>query len=227
MLLFRCTASSPDHVVSTRTLATDDVTIIIEGTTWVAIARLTTVSLFRQPPVFRQALVTVTSGDVSLARALAIIHITTLIVDCSENVASAALTTGGVVLGEVPEAVLADVAPATLDVGLAMAASRHEAVFGARDGITDAAVQRSVGVAVARSAHFGVLNVPEWVSVKEGFALFAVGAHGVVLAAVAHSSADASGGLVQSRVKVTTVGVVVTIAFFTSVRLFSDGRSPR
>lgn len=137
-------------MVSTRTLATDDVTIIIEGTTWVAIARLTTVSLFRQPPVFRQALVTVTSGDVSLARALAIIHITTLIVDCSENVASAALTTGGVVLGEVPEAVLADVAPATLDVGLAMAASRHEAVFVARDGITDAAVQRSVGVAVAR-----------------------------------------------------------------------------
>lgn len=49
---------------------------------------------------------------------------------------------------------------------------------------------------------------------------------GVVLTVVAHASTHATRMFVNCLVEVTTRGVVVTVAFFTSIRLFAQRRLP-
>ena len=63
--------------------------------------------------------------------------------------------------------------------------------------------------------------------IEEGFALFAVTAHGVVLAIVADTARNAPGRLVNGRIEMAPVRMVVAVAPFAGVGLAADGRPPR
>lgn len=73
---------------SATTLASNSVAGSLVGTTRITVAGLAAVPIVRQSPILRKTLVAVPRGHVSLARALASYHITTLIVDSSERTAS-------------------------------------------------------------------------------------------------------------------------------------------
>jgi len=84
-----------------------------------------------------------------------------------------------------------------------------------------------VRIAVALDADVRIVSFFRWISVVERFALLAIAAHCVVLAAVADSARYPSGGFVHGRIVVAAIGVVVAVASFAGVGLATDGRPPR
>lgn len=81
--------SSAADVRSTAALASDYVARILVGTTRIAIARLATVWIFRKSPIFWETLVTIASSNVTLASTFASHHVTSTIVNGTQDVAGA------------------------------------------------------------------------------------------------------------------------------------------
>lgn len=84
----------PNHVTLSShkdvpALASDDITGIVKGATWIAVASLTTIVVIWKTPVFWQALVAITSSHITLTCALSRVNVATLVVDCAQCVARA------------------------------------------------------------------------------------------------------------------------------------------
>lgn len=163
ILLFRLRASTSHHVFATPTLSRDDIAEVVERPAWVAVARLTPISPVRQPEIFGETLVAITSDHVSLACTLPGDDVATLIVYRAQRVARAGLATIRVVHREIPVAVLADVASPTFHVGLAVAAPGYKVVAEVGYRIANAAVEGTMRVTVASC------NEKYWfVSIRDG-----------------------------------------------------------
>lgn len=139
-------------------LAAHDVAVVVVRAAGIAVARLAAVAGLGQSPVLGQALVAVAPGHVALARALAAVHVAALVLVRAEQVARARLAAVRVLLGEVPEAVPALVAPAALHVRLAVALPRLDPARRVRAGVADPVVERTARVAIARNANLWVLD---------------------------------------------------------------------
>lgn len=59
-----------------------------------------------------------------------------------------------------------------------------------------------------------VSDISRWVLVEEGFAGFTVATHGVVKTVVTHTSTDIPHGQIHRHIKMTLVGVAITVALF-------------
>jgi hypothetical protein len=82
--IIACTAV---YVWPAVTLARFHVTAVVVGTAKVTFTRLTTFMIIRQPPIFRQTLVTITTNYVAFTSAFTADHIAALIVDGTESIA--------------------------------------------------------------------------------------------------------------------------------------------
>lgn len=122
------------------TLAGDDVTVVIEGTSRIAVAMLASVPSLGQPPVLGKALVAVPADDVAFAGAFAGVDVAALVVDGAQRVARARLAPVRVVHVEVPKTVFADITASAFHVGFAMTAAGHEVVGVIGDRVADAVV---------------------------------------------------------------------------------------
>lgn len=122
------TAVATAHIRSASTLARNHITVIVDGTSRIAIARRTTILTVRQSVRFRHALVTVFPGHQSFAHTLAGVSIATRVVDGAENVTRAAFTTIRITSDQIPKAFFADITLATDHIRLAMARTGFDSV---------------------------------------------------------------------------------------------------
>lgn len=201
------------HVRSAFALSGENVAVVVDGTTRVTVARLAAVLFFRQTVSLRHALVAIASHDQPFARAVTEVDVASEVVDCSKGVARASLATFGVAFGQIPEAFLAVIATTTLHVGLAVTSACFNLTLSVRNRVTNAIVEGTDGVAVARLASIRALDIFVRIAVEERNALFAVLALSVVLAVIANSATDPSGVFVDGLVEVAADCVVVAVAF--------------
>lgn len=96
MVLFGLVAVLALHVRTALALASDNIAVVVQGTSGIAIARCASIVAVRQAISFGHALITVTTHHQSLTGAFTGIEIAAEIVDCSENVARTFLTSVGV-----------------------------------------------------------------------------------------------------------------------------------
>lgn len=134
------------------------------------------------------------------------------IVHRSQDVARALLATVRIGLGEIPVAFLAHIATSSLDVSLAV--TRASDILRLRIGsrVTNAVVECSDRIAIARSAHVRALNVFIGIAVEKRHALFAVLSLCIMLAVIAHTAAYATRMIVDSVIEVTADGMIVAVA---------------
>ena len=103
-------------------------------------------------------MVAVAASDVALADALAAVHVASLVLVSSLQVAAAHLAAVRVLFRKVPVAVLALVATATFDEALAVALAGLDATRRVGTGVANAVVQRAAGITVARQTDVRVVN---------------------------------------------------------------------
>lgn len=133
MILSGFAAVAALHVLPAFALPGDDVAVVVQRTSGIAIARCAPIAVFRKSVSFRHALVAVASHYQSLAGALSTVEIATEIVDCSQNVAGALLATVKVRLCQVPIAFSANVTTTPLDILFAVASTGFSLAFRIRN----------------------------------------------------------------------------------------------
>lgn len=121
------------HVLPAFTLPGDDVAVVVQRATGVAIARRAPIAVFRKSVCFGHALVAVTAHHQSLAGALSTVEIATEIVDSSQYVAGALLATVKVRFCQVPIALPANVTTTPLDILFAVASAGFSLAFRIRN----------------------------------------------------------------------------------------------
>lgn len=109
---------------SASALTGDDVAGILVGSAGIAVAWFASIAILGESPILRQALIAVARCDIPFARALTGQHVATLIVNGTQGVTGAGLTSLGIIGIKVPKAVFAAVATAPVNVRFAMTASR-------------------------------------------------------------------------------------------------------
>lgn len=212
-MLARLVTSSSVHVWSAFALSGENIAVVVDGTTWIAVTRLATVLFFRQSVGFGHALVAVASHYQSLASTVSEVYVASQIVHCSEGVACAGFTAFGVDFCQVPEAFLAVIASTSFYIRFAMASTGFSFALCVRNRVTNAIIEGTDGVTVTRFAGVRALDVFIWIAVEEGNTLFAVLTLGVMFAVIANSTTDPSGVLVNSLVKVAADCMVVAVTF--------------
>ena len=134
-------------------LAGDHVAVVVVRSARITVAGFASVARFRQAIEFRKTLVTVPSGDVAFAHALAAVHVAALVLVSAQQMAAALLASVLVLFRKVPESVLALVAATTFHVALAVALAGHQTVLRIVARVADSVVQRSARIAVARKTN--------------------------------------------------------------------------
>ena len=151
--LLRLVAGAASDVRTALALAGDHVAVVVVRSARITVAGFASVARFRQAPEFRKTLVTVPSGDVALAHALAAVDVAALVLVSAQQVAAALLASVVVLFRKVPESVLALVAATTFHVALAVALAGHQTVLRIVARVADSVVQRSARIAVARKTN--------------------------------------------------------------------------
>lgn len=137
------------HVVAALALAANHVAMVVQRAARIAVAQAAAVDALRQAVRLLQTLVAVLAAHVSLARALAGVHVAAGVVGRAQNVARAALAPLLVRFAQIPEAIATGVAPPTDHVRPTVARTGHDAVLRIGDRIADALVQGADRVTVA------------------------------------------------------------------------------
>lgn len=208
------------------TLAADYITAVLVRASGVAVAGLATVIVMTQPVVFRQALVAITTNDVTFAGAFAGVDVAA-VTRCSKLVAAAWLAAVGVSRLEVEETFLASVASTRLDIFLAVATAGNKSCGRVILWVAHAFVQGATRITIARLAGVWIADVTLRVLEVKRHTLFTVESHGVVLAVVADTATHASRTLPHGRVKVALAGMAIAVTGFAWIWVPLARWSPR
>lgn len=171
-----------------------------------------TLGTLRQPIGLRNTLITVASGNQSLTDTFSRVNIATGIINRTQSVTRTSLTTVRIALVKAPESLLALIAPPSVNVLLAMTRSGLNSVLLIGNRITDAVIQRTPWIAIARLTHVRTLDVLQWIPIEERRTLLAVITLSIVLAVIANASAHATRVFVHCLIKVAACGMIVTVA---------------
>lgn len=163
-------------------------------------------------------MVTVGAVNIGWAPALASQGVTSVLSQQAPNITGAFGTSLGVGSSQAVVPFFAAVAAWALHIGLALAQPRSD--------VTLTASLRSFHTALAAQAGVWLVDGTPGVAVEVGGTLFTVGASSVVKAALAHTPANAPGGLVTLRVKTAALAMVVTLAASAGVGSAFLGRLP-
>lgn len=226
VILLGLRASASGHVGTATTLSSQYITIIIIGSTRIAIAQRAAILGFRESKRLGLTLIAILAGDQTLALTLPIVHVATGIVDSAQNVARAGFTTLRIIGIKIPETILALITSTSLHIRFAVTGAGYDAILGIIDRITDALIQRTIGITIASPAHIRTAQLLLGITIEERHALLAMLTLRIMQTIVAHSARDKPGGNKDRIIEVAAEGVAIALAFLARVCLLPERRFP-
>lgn len=180
-----------------------------------------------QGPVLRQTLVAAVSSDKAFAEAVSANRVTLRTTGhCTPGVTFTWLAAARITSTEPKETRLASITACSFDVVFTAALPSDHTQRGVIMPITNATVQRTIWVTVAGHADSRVSDVSSWILIVKRFTGLTVATHGVVETVVTHTSTDVPRSHIHRHVKMTLVGVTVTVAFFAGISVTALSWSP-
>jgi len=134
-------ACTPSDMRSAFALTSQQIAVVVVGTSRVTLASFAAITSLRQAPVFRQTLVAVTASHVAFADAFSTVDVAALIFVSAQQITAAHLATVWVLLGEVPVSVLTLVTTATFHETFAVTLTGLDATRRIGASIADAIIQ--------------------------------------------------------------------------------------